>query len=276
MPNPPPLAETKSHTRVGPWSLMGCDQGRAIWKQQLGTGHWCTVCRNGSGGSRSRWQGLGRREVSPGGVCHPKSRDGTALPPAGLLERMAPPRWVVLTPSHSEPQRAGSPSPEHPLTGSEPRSRESEGSSRLLQGFHQRLAGLDADLDLSPGSLVRRSRQLRLCLLQVCLGRLQWRGVGRQSSGVPGLVPAPPPPKPRALGPCCLLGASVSPQTLTPRSSMSSVTASSASNCTDESAFTVTEPLLTAGGGGTSASRHEGSHRSWGQDSGPTGAWGPV
>lgn len=214
--------------------------------------------------------------MSPGGVCHPKSRDGTALPPAGLLERMAPPRWVVLTPSHSEPQRAGSPSPEHPLTGSEPRSRESEGSSRLLQGFHQRLAGLDADLDLSPGSLVRRSRQLRLCLLQVCLGRLQWRGVGRQSSGVPGLVPAPPPPKPRALGPCCLLGASVSPQTLTPRSSMSSVTASSASNCTDESAFTVTEPLLTAGGGGTSASRHEGSHRSRGQDSGPTGVWGPV
>ncbi|VCW69743.1 unnamed protein product, partial [Gulo gulo] len=38
---------------------------------------------------------------------------------------------------------------------------------------------------------------------------------------------------------------SVSPGTLTPTSSMSSVTASSASNCTEESAFTVTEPLLT-------------------------------
>lgn len=35
---------------------------------------------------------------------------------------------------------------------------------------------------------------------------------------------------------------------LTPRSSMSSVTASSASNCTEESAFTVTEPLLTVVG----------------------------
>lgn len=123
MPNPPPLAEIKSHTRVGPWSLMGCDQGRAIWKQQLGTGHCCTVCRNGSGGSRSRWQGLGRREVSPGGVCHPKSRDGTALPPAGLLERMAPPDGlssppVTVNPSEpalpaqSTPSQALSPVPE--------------------------------------------------------------------------------------------------------------------------------------------------------------------
>lgn len=37
------------------------------------------------------------------------------------------------------------------------------------------------------------------------------------------------------------------PHLLTPRSNISSVTASSASNCTEESAFTVTEPLLTAG-----------------------------
>lgn len=55
--------------------------------------------------------------MSPGGVCHPKSRGGTTLPPAGLLEITTPPRWAVLTPGHSEPQRAGSPCPEHPLTG---------------------------------------------------------------------------------------------------------------------------------------------------------------
>lgn len=41
--------------------------------------------------------------------------------------------------------------------------------------------------------------------------------------------------------------ANLLPHLLTPRSNMSSVTASSASNCTEESAFTVMEPLLTAG-----------------------------
>lgn len=54
------------------------------------------------------------------------------------------------------------------------------------------------------------------------------------SLGVRGLLSNPPRPEPQFPRPW-----------LTPRSSMSSVTTSSASNCTEESAFTVTEPLLT-------------------------------
>lgn len=39
--------------------------------------------------------------------------------------------------------------------------------ARLLQGLHQGLIGLNTDLDLSPCCLIRCTRQLRLCLLQV-------------------------------------------------------------------------------------------------------------
>lgn len=48
----------------------------------------------------------------------------------------------------------------------------------LLQSLHQGLVGLDADLDLSPGGLVRGPGQLRLCLLQVHLGCLREVGNG--------------------------------------------------------------------------------------------------
>lgn len=48
----------------------------------------------------------------------------------------------------------------------------------LLQGLHQGLVGLDADLDLGPHGLVRGPQQLRLRLLQVRLGHLQGVGGG--------------------------------------------------------------------------------------------------
>lgn len=96
---------------------MGCDQGRAIWKQQLGTGHCCTVCRNGSGGSRSRWQGLGRREVSPGAEMALHCLLLVSLkgwpPPDGLS---SPPVTVnpsePALPAQSTPSQALSPVPE--------------------------------------------------------------------------------------------------------------------------------------------------------------------
>lgn len=44
--------------------------------------------------------------------------------------------------------------------------------AHLLQGLHQGLIGLNTDLDFSPCCLIRCTRQLRLCLLQVGPGCL--------------------------------------------------------------------------------------------------------